>query len=77
MLLQGNFTAPATILVTRKNDADGKPQDHLFFESGPAPQALIEKFAARETEAEERRSKPIAAAKASAAPADEGDANAT
>ncbi len=77
MLLQGNFTAPATIVVTRKNDAEGKPQDHLFFDSGPAPQALIEKFAARETEANERRSKPIPAAKAETSPADEGDANAT
>jgi ATP-dependent Clp protease ATP-binding subunit ClpC len=77
MLLQGNFTAPATITITRKNDSEGKPQDHLFFDSGPAPQELIEKFAARETEANERRSKPIPAAKAEAAPADEGDANAT
>ncbi|HYF15678.1 MAG TPA: ATP-dependent Clp protease ATP-binding subunit [Phycisphaerales bacterium] len=45
MLLQGQFTAPSTIKVTRRNDAEGKPEDHLYFDSAPAPQELVEKFA--------------------------------
>ncbi len=37
MLLQGTFEAPATINVTRRKDADGKDEDHLYFQAGPAP----------------------------------------
>jgi ATP-dependent Clp protease ATP-binding subunit ClpC len=40
MLLGGNFEAPCTIKVSRRVGADGKPEDHLFFESGPAPEGL-------------------------------------
>ena len=43
-LLMGSFTAPATIKVTRRTDADGKLEEHLYFDSGPAPQELVEKF---------------------------------
>jgi ATP-dependent Clp protease ATP-binding subunit ClpC len=37
MLLQGSFEAPCTINVTRRKDKDGKDEDHLFFDSAPAP----------------------------------------
>lgn len=40
MLLSGNFEAPCTIKVTRRNGPDGKPEEHLFFDSGPAPEGL-------------------------------------
>jgi ATP-dependent Clp protease ATP-binding subunit ClpC len=44
MLLTGDIKAPAKIMVTRRNDADGKPEEHLFFDSKtieppPAPAA--------------------------------------
>ncbi len=39
MLLQGSFESPATITVTRRKDADGKDEEHLYFQSGPAPEA--------------------------------------
>jgi len=39
-LLSGGFESPATILVTRKQDADGKDEDHLYFTSGAAPEGL-------------------------------------
>ena len=37
MLLQGSFEAPCTITVTRRKDAEGKDEDHLYFNSAPAP----------------------------------------
>jgi ATP-dependent Clp protease ATP-binding subunit ClpC len=37
MLLQGTFEAPATINVTRRKDAEGKDEEHLYFQAGPAP----------------------------------------
>ncbi len=37
MLLQGSFEAPCTINVTRRKDADGKDEDHLYFTSAPPP----------------------------------------
>ncbi len=37
MLLSGEFAGKSKIIVTRKNDAEGKPQEHLFFESFDAP----------------------------------------
>jgi ATP-dependent Clp protease ATP-binding subunit ClpC len=37
MLLQGDIKAPCNITVTRKDGADGKPEDHLYFHSEPAP----------------------------------------
>ena len=37
MLLQGGFKPPCNITVTRKDGPDGKPADHLFFDSEPAP----------------------------------------
>jgi ATP-dependent Clp protease ATP-binding subunit ClpC len=37
MLLQGTFEAPCTINVTRRKDAEGKDEDHLYFTSAPAP----------------------------------------
>ena len=37
-LLSGGFEAPCTIQVTRKKDAEGKDEDHLFFTSAPAPE---------------------------------------
>jgi ATP-dependent Clp protease ATP-binding subunit ClpC len=37
-LLSGGFEAPCTIQVTRKKDADGKDEDHLFFTAAPAPE---------------------------------------
>jgi len=40
MLLGGNFEAPATIKATRRNGPDGKPEEHLFFESAPPPPDL-------------------------------------
>ena len=61
MLLQGSFTAPATIKVTRRNDADGKPEDHLFFDQGPAPADLAEKFLANQADDTPRNSTPPAA----------------
>jgi ATP-dependent Clp protease ATP-binding subunit ClpC len=33
MLLGGEATGKGRILVTRKNDAEGKPQDHLYFQT--------------------------------------------
>jgi ATP-dependent Clp protease ATP-binding subunit ClpC len=45
MLLAGTFVAPATIKVSRRNDADGKPEEHLFFDNAPAPTELAERFA--------------------------------
>jgi ATP-dependent Clp protease ATP-binding subunit ClpC len=42
MLLSGDFAGKSKIVVTRKNDAEGKPQEHLFFESFDAPQAPSE-----------------------------------
>jgi len=40
MLLQGEFKTPATITVTRKTDAEGKPADNLFFDAQPTPPAV-------------------------------------
>ncbi len=60
MLLQGSFTAPCTITVTRRNDADGKPEDHLFFDSAEAPPELLEKFAAKDSNTPSKDSKPHA-----------------
>jgi len=37
-LLSGSFDAPCTIRVTRRKDAEGKDEDHLYFQSGPAPE---------------------------------------
>jgi len=45
MLLSGGFKAPCNITVTRRADADGKPEEHLFFDSTPAP---VEKSPAAE-----------------------------
>ncbi|HYE61664.1 MAG TPA: ATP-dependent Clp protease ATP-binding subunit [Phycisphaerales bacterium] len=39
MLLQGSFEAPSTITVTRRKDADGKDEDHLFFDAKSTPGA--------------------------------------
>ncbi len=39
MLLGGTFEPPCTIKVTRRNGPDGKPEDHLFFDSVPAAPA--------------------------------------
>ncbi|HLO40780.1 MAG TPA: ATP-dependent Clp protease ATP-binding subunit, partial [Phycisphaerales bacterium] len=39
MLLTGDIKAPAKIVVTRRNDAEGKGEDHLFFDSRPAETA--------------------------------------
>jgi ATP-dependent Clp protease ATP-binding subunit ClpC len=44
MLLSGVFTAPATIKVTRRNDAEGKPEEHLFFDSAPPSAELEARF---------------------------------
>ncbi|MBL9000348.1 MAG: ATP-dependent Clp protease ATP-binding subunit [Phycisphaerae bacterium] len=35
MLLSGGFEAPCLIKCTRRNGPDGKPEDHLFFDSTP------------------------------------------
>jgi ATP-dependent Clp protease ATP-binding subunit ClpC len=43
MLLSGGFEPPCIIKVTRRNDADGKPEDHLFFDSVPAPKPEADK----------------------------------
>ncbi|HEX2837473.1 MAG TPA: ATP-dependent Clp protease ATP-binding subunit [Phycisphaerales bacterium] len=51
MLLLGNFNAPATITVTRRNDGDGKPEEHLFFDSAPPPQWLVDKIESGKAEA--------------------------
>ncbi|MFO0831585.1 MAG: ATP-dependent Clp protease ATP-binding subunit [Phycisphaerales bacterium] len=51
MLLLGNFNSPATIKVTRRNDSEGKPEEHLFFDSAPAPQWLIDKIETGKAEA--------------------------
>ena len=51
-----SFTAPATIQVTRRNDSEGKPEEHLYFESGPAPEELAKKFA--DTPRDEKQAKP-------------------
>jgi len=37
MLLQGDTANKGKIIVTRKNDADGKPQDHLYFDMQDKP----------------------------------------
>jgi hypothetical protein len=38
MLLGGDAAGKGKIVVTRKNDAEGKPQDHLYFDAqGAAP----------------------------------------
>ena len=37
MLLQGDFKPPCNITVTRKDNAEGKPEDHLYFHTEPAP----------------------------------------
>jgi len=37
MLLGGTFEAPCIIKCTRRNGPDGKPEDHLFFDSIPQP----------------------------------------
>jgi ATP-dependent Clp protease ATP-binding subunit ClpC len=47
MLLSGTFGAPATIKATRRKDADGKDQEHLYFEAAPPPPDLAEKHAVR------------------------------
>jgi ATP-dependent Clp protease ATP-binding subunit ClpC len=39
MLLTGGFETPAKIMVTRKTDADGKADDHLFFDAKHVPPA--------------------------------------
>ena len=52
MLLQGSFTAPATIKVTRRDDTDGKPEEHLFFDTAPAPAELVAKFGPQPTSTE-------------------------
>ncbi|MEI7658483.1 MAG: ATP-dependent Clp protease ATP-binding subunit [Phycisphaerae bacterium] len=39
MLLSGTFEAPCIIKCTRRNGPDGKPEDHLFFDSMPQPKA--------------------------------------
>jgi len=39
MLLTGGFETPAKIMVTRKNDADGKGEEHLFFDAKHVPPA--------------------------------------
>jgi ATP-dependent Clp protease ATP-binding subunit ClpC len=46
MLLSGTFEAPAAIKATRRKDSEGKDEDHLYFETAPAPAELAEKFAA-------------------------------
>jgi ATP-dependent Clp protease ATP-binding subunit ClpC len=40
MLLSGGFEPPCTIKITRRNNPDGKPEEHLFFDSAPAPEGL-------------------------------------
>ncbi len=37
MLLQGDFKTPCNITVTRKDNAEGKPAENLFFNTEPAP----------------------------------------
>ncbi len=37
MLLGGQFKPPCNITVSRRDDADGKPEDHLYFDAVPAP----------------------------------------
>ncbi|NUQ67893.1 MAG: ATP-dependent Clp protease ATP-binding subunit [Phycisphaerales bacterium] len=39
-ILSGGFDAPCTIHVQRRTGEDGKPEDHLFFKAGPAPEGL-------------------------------------
>jgi ATP-dependent Clp protease ATP-binding subunit ClpC len=39
MLLAGDAAGKAKIIVTRKNDAEGKGEDHLFFQMIDAPPA--------------------------------------
>ncbi|MBX3409565.1 MAG: ATP-dependent Clp protease ATP-binding subunit [Phycisphaeraceae bacterium] len=43
MLLSGGFEAPCIIKVTRRNGPDGKPEEHLFFDSVPTPRPEAEK----------------------------------
>ncbi len=45
MVLTGQFQGGSTILVTRRNDSEGKPEEHLFFDSKPGP-AIAEAAAA-------------------------------
>jgi ATP-dependent Clp protease ATP-binding subunit ClpC len=45
MVLTGQFHGGSTILVTRRNDSEGKPEEHLFFDSKPGP-AIAEATAA-------------------------------
>ena len=42
MLLQGSFEAPCSIVLTRRKDADGKDEEHLYFTSGPAPAEALQ-----------------------------------
>ncbi len=37
MLLSGGFKPPCNLKVTRRDGADGKPEEHLYFDSTPAP----------------------------------------
>jgi ATP-dependent Clp protease ATP-binding subunit ClpC len=37
MLLSGTFEAPCIVKCTRRDGPDGKPEDHLFFDSTPLP----------------------------------------
>jgi ATP-dependent Clp protease ATP-binding subunit ClpC len=37
MLLSGGFKPPCNVKVTRRDGPDGKPEEHLFFDSEPAP----------------------------------------
>jgi ATP-dependent Clp protease ATP-binding subunit ClpC len=37
MLLTGGFKPPCTVKVTRRDGADGKPEEHLYFESTTNP----------------------------------------
>jgi len=37
MLLSGSFKPPCNITVTRRDNAEGKPEEHLYFDAVPAP----------------------------------------
>jgi ATP-dependent Clp protease ATP-binding subunit ClpC len=41
MVLTGQFHSGSTILITRRNDSEGKLEEHLFFDSKPGP-AIVE-----------------------------------
>jgi ATP-dependent Clp protease ATP-binding subunit ClpC len=43
MLLSNQFEAPCTIQVTRRKDAEGKDEEHLFFTSAPGGPVTSEK----------------------------------